>query len=624
MIDDFLSALDGKLRFETPQLAFCTHYSWFGITKHGRLGIEGTHLFYNRKPALLSPNLLTFRVDHPDGGSERSRSRFDQPLRILEDDGRGFEGEIAFADSDVLCYHIRLHPGSGANAIRGALLLPATEPRLERRLAFDQQERLLTIHTRVPRSDDRDPDPDHPLTICVRIPDAFETSAVIADGQEQPTAETGFDVDVDGPLVVTLWASAEDVERSEQTFVVGIGEGPAGDRIRNRVSRLRACGSDASGSASANWIERGLDNFSFSGVDKRLRAHYAKAAYQILSNTKSPRGQIGRHSVFPSRGKYCAHYLWDSCFTNLGVAKFNERLAGDFLVALCESQEPDGKIPQFVCATWNRPGESQPPLIAWSAWELYERYGNKELLRSVYDPVCRMVEWWFRQRDEDGDGVVEYRHALESGWDDSPRFDKGRIAAVDLNAFLNREMRLLARMAPELARDMEAPVWEDRASMHAKRMYARLFDPEDRVFYDRLVEDDRLHRVLTPACFTPLWTGVAVPREYAQEMIARYLISPRTFFGARPFPVVAYNDPNYRPDSWWRGPIWPNIAWIMSEVLRVYGYEREHKEAVRRLLDLMVSHDELNELYNSATGEPLGADGLCWTCAVFMDLAARD
>ncbi len=215
-----------------------------------------------------------------------------------------------------------------------------------------------------------------------------------------------------------------------------------------------------------------------------------------------------------------------------------------------------------------------------------------------------MVEWWFRHRDEDGDGVVEYKHALESGWDDSPRFDRGRVAAVDLNAYLNREMRMLALMAPVLARDMDAPVWEDRATMHAKRMYARLFDPEDRLFYDRLVEEDRLHKVLTPACFTPLWTGVTIPAEFAQEMIVRYLINPRHFFGARPFPVVAYSDPNYRQAKWWRGPVWPNIAWIMTEVLRLHGHEREHREAVKRLVEMMASHDELNELYSSSTGEP--------------------
>lgn len=119
----------------------------------------------------------------------------------------------------------------------------------------------------------------------------------------------------------------------------------------------------------------------------------------------------------------------------------------------------------------------------------------------------------------------------------------------------------------------------------------------------------------------PLWTGTQMPPRAAQEMIARYLVSPKHFFGSRPFPVVAYSEPTYDSDRWWRGPVWPNIAWAMTEILRIHGFTNQYREAVRRLVDMMVAHDELNELYSSATGEPLGAPGLCWGDAIFMDLA---
>jgi len=423
--------------------------------------------------------------------------------------------------------------------------------------------------------------------------------------------------------VVVFAASGDALPGPERTFVVGIGEGPASDKIESAMPRARCIDSKATEAASLTWLARGLDDFSFRGIPRRLKTHYAKAAYQILCNTKTPRGQVGRYQVFPSRGTYCAHYLWDACFTNLGVEQFNERLAEDYLVALCEAQEPDGKIPQFVCATWNRPEESQPPLIAWSAWRLYERFGNKELIRDVYEPLSRMVDWWFANRDQDSDGVVEYQHGLESGWDDSPRFDKGRIAAVDLNAYLNREMRVLAMMAPVIARGSESDMWSLRAERHAKQVYARLFDPEDELFYDRLVEDDKLHKVLTPACFTPLWTGFKLNVELVHRMIVRYLLNPKHFFGSRPFPVVAYSDKHHDPGKWWRGPMWPNIAWIMTEILRVQGFHKDHSEAVRRLVGVMLGPDELNELYSSSTGKPLGAEGLCWGDAVFMDLARK-
>ena len=614
--DEFLSVLEGKLHFDVGQLAFCTHYSWFGIAKRERLGIEQVFLFYNRCPALLSPNLLTFHMDGPQGGSEWQKTRTNTPLCIEESDGRGFTGRMAFADSDVLYYSVNLDDNCDATAVRAKFLLPASNPALARSVRFDASSRRLTIETRAPRTDDRDPDPTHPLTVCLVAPKAFSEIRAIADGTG---VENPAEITTSGALVVTFTASRELLE-GEQTFVLGIGEGPTADKIGERVHRIHAPGFDAALNSSTDWLSKALDKFGFERVSKQHRVHYAKAVYELLSNTKSPRGQIGRHAAFPSRGTYCAHYLWDSCFVSQGVALFNERLAEDFLLALCENQESDGKIPQFVCATWNRPGASQPPLIAWAAWRLYERFGNDQLLRGVYGPVSRFVEWWFSQRDEDGDGLAEYLDRFESGWDDSPRFDDGRIAGVDLNSYLNREMRVLAKMARILAKDREAVEWERQADQHAKLIYAKLYDPEDRVFYDRLVGEDRLHKVLTPASLMPLWCEVKLPAGLAADMIIRFLINPKHFFGSRPFPTVAYSDRRFDPEQWWRGPVWPNIAWAMTEVLQMYGFERERKAAVRRLLDMMSRADDLGELYSASTGRPLGAAGYGWTCAVFMNL----
>ncbi len=194
------------------------------------------------------------------------------------------------------------------------------------------------------------------------------------------------------------------------------------------------------------------------------------------------------------------------------------------------------------------------------------------------------------------------------------------LPGVDLNSYLNREMRLLARMAPILAKDRDAAEWERRAEDHAKLIYAKLYDPEDNVFYDRLVGEDRFHKVLTPASFMPLWCEVKLPADLPADMINKYLINPKHFFGSRPFPTVAYSDRRFDPEQWWRGPVWPNIAWTMTEVLRIHGFHRERREAVRRLLDMMVHGGELGELYSASTGRPLGAAGYAWTCAVLMEL----
>ena len=118
MSEQLLDILSGKLKFDSACLSFCTHYSWFGVAKKDRLGVEELCLSYNRHAAVLSPNLLTFRVERPEGGSERQATRADQPLQIEESDGAGFTGKITFADSDILCYSAALEENSTASEVR--------------------------------------------------------------------------------------------------------------------------------------------------------------------------------------------------------------------------------------------------------------------------------------------------------------------------------------------------------------------------------------------------------------------------------------------------------------------------------------------------------------------------
>ena len=610
MTQRFLDTLQGTLHFDSPDLDLCPHYSWFGVSKREKLGIENVRLYYSRASPLLASEFLTFEVSHGSDVSVKTKTRVDLPLEIQEQGEYGFTGVTAFADRDIVCYHARLDPDAGATGVTATIRIAATRPPFTRRVTYDPSARLLTLRTRLPRVDVRDPAPDHPFAVCMILPEAFDppTSPIAADTDE---------------AVRITFSAGADALAAEHTFIVGIGEGQTAKEIEARVRHAATITSKDSRAASHRWLAKSLDELTFEGVPKNLRLHYAKAIYQILSNTKAPRGRLKHPANYPARSVYATQFLQDACFASIAVAQFNQELAEGYLLNTCENQEPDGKMPQFVCATWNRPGASQPPLLGWAAWRLYEQFGNKKLVSAMYGPLGRMVDWWFKNRDENNNGVVEYNDPLESGWDDSPRFDKGRIEAVELNAYLNREMRILAKMAKVLGKPKDVAEWKLRSAEHAQRVTAALFDPESGAYYARLVEQKSLHKILTPASFTPLWAGLPIPEKTAKSMIERYLLDPNRFFGQYPFPSVAYNEPTYKPDSWWRGPVWMNIAWMMVQTLDAYGYEKEAEEATSRLLDMMTRSDELYELYSSADGRPKGCPGYGWTSAVFMDLAKK-
>ena len=601
--------LDGRMDYASANTALCTHGSWFGLVKADRLGLEAIHQFYGRKPALLSPDFLTFDVQYASGGAPAGPpERVNGPLAIQETDGSAVRGVAAFCASDILCYHLSIEPLATVRSVEGLVHLPKGRLEHPPAIQLDPDRRCLIVRARMPKTDKRDPHPEHPFTLALRWPKGWRPADPVAEGTVEP----------DG--LRFRFACPADALVGEHTFVLGIGEGETADEIVGRMAALGELTSRDSLAASRAWLRAGLGRFSFEGVPARYHAHQAMAACQLLSNTKAPRGRLRRRALFPSRGTYCSHYLWDTCFSTVGLATFNEPLAREGLLNLVENQEDDGKIPQFICSSWNRPEDSQPPLIGWAAWRLYERTGERELIERVYEPLCRMVEWWFAKRDADRDGLVEYLGRLEAGWDNSPRFERGPIAGADLNGYLNQEMQVLGRMADVLGQQDAAAKWQSRHEAHGRLMLERLYDPGEGLFFDRLIEGDRLNRLKTPACFIPLWCGVPLEPGLARRMVERHLLNPAEFFGPYPFGVVARDEPSCDPGDWWRGPVWINVAWMMVEVLRRYGYEDARREATRRLVEMIAADLSMAELYDSASGAPLGCHGYGWTCALFMDL----
>jgi len=610
-VQEFTRLLDGRLDCGVQQKSFCTHYSVSGVVKTKRLGIEQLCLHYNRRTSVLSPALLTLSFRDDEKRADAFEALRVSPTCIEEKCAVG-KGRLWYVSPDVMYYEFQASTSEAFGT--ASLSVPATSPAYERELTWDPGTHTLLLETRLPRTDARDPDESFPVACAVRLPPRCGPFAL---GEARKPADTAWEWRDSGE--VTLSTQLPPLRAIGALIAVGVGDGAA-----NAVEKLNAVGEMNGEKAEAVtqlWLKEALGELSFKRVPEDLRLPYALSAYSLISNAKTPHGLFGKRiACFPNRGTYASHYLWDSCFQSLGLSFFNRRIAADGLRILVENQEADGKVPQFVCATWHRPGASQPPLIGWAAWRLDEEFGDEQLLKDIYQPLCRFVNWWFEKRDEDRDGLVEYSEALESGWDNSPRFDDGMIEPVELNSFLYREMTVLSKTAALMNRPDESDRWSRRADELGKRIREGLCDEQDGIFYDRLFDSHKFVRIQTPASFAPLWCAVPIERESAKKMIERYLLNPDCFYGDYPFPTVAYNHPKCEPAHWWRGPIWPNMAWMCAEVLRSYGYDKEWRAAAERLVKMMAQGGEPHELYDCKTGKPLGAPQLGWSCSLFMQL----
>lgn len=369
------------------------------------------------------------------------------------------------------------------------------------------------------------------------------------------------------------------------------------------------------------------EHLLFCAGDLSLTAHteteaamIAKALHGLLFNlTRAPGDLVSHLSSFPNRGTYPTHFLWDTCFQNLAYELMNVRLVKDFLLQFAVNQRADGKYPQFLCSTWARPQETQPALIGWATLRFAGQCKENDFLFAMLSSLERNNDWWLSARMT-SKGLVSCPHGLETGQDDSPRFDDGPTLATDMNSYLLSQLNATAALAESLGETDRAARWRMKADKLSAAMLRTLYCEEDNLFYDVNTATDQPVKIVSPVSLLPLWAGVGLPENKSRDMIERYLLSPEYLFGEIPFPSVACNEESYEADHWWRGPTWLPEAWLMLETLDKFSYTKEKEAAQKRLYEMLLKDVSMHELFDSQTGKGLGSEEQGWTCAIFLKL----
>lgn len=356
---------------------------------------------------------------------------------------------------------------------------------------------------------------------------------------------------------------------------------------------------------------------------------YLYAWWVMRAGLISTRYYTTREAMTPSKIHYVGVWQWDAYFHALAYRHVEMGLAKDQLRVVLDHQRADGMIPDAVhdegiVTHLTFPVDAdvtKPPLLAWTAWKLYEQSGDRDFLDEIYDGVLRSNRWWFEQNDQDGNGLCEYAHPFSSGLDDSPLWDDGvPVESPDLNTYLVLQMEALSRMAAVIGEDPEP--WAARADTLTRRMIETLWDEETGCFRAR--RNGALVDVLTPFSFFPMLTG-RLPAPLCERMVA-LLTDPRHFWSRYPVPTVALDDPHYDPLQMWRGPTWLNVNYLLIEGLNRCGYAEVAKELRHRTLELVAQSDDIYEYYHPETGEvpPKAAPIFGWSAALYIELAIQE
>jgi len=221
----------------------------------------------------------------------------------------------------------------------------------------------------------------------------------------------------------------------------------------------------------------------------------------------------------PSVVLYPHQWLWDSCFTAIGIARYDpERAAGE-LRALFRGQWANGMLPHMLFAPGSRDIGSrrvwqshrhadaprdvatscitQPPMVAIAAERVAHALGPDARAAFVADVLPRIVahhQWCYRERDLDASGLITLIHPWECGLDSTPPW-MDALCEMRLPLWLRAAERVhLSRLLRSLRYDTRLLPASERASddeglrMLALAVHTKHYDFELR----RIPRDDRV------------------------------------------------------------------------------------------------------------------------------------
>jgi hypothetical protein len=369
----------------------------------------------------------------------------------------------------------------------------------------------------------------------------------------------------------------------------------------------------------------------------------AGAAFVLGSNS-------GAGIVKSAPGLYPHQWSWDTAFIAIGLAPIDTALACRNLDALFAGQWHNGMVPHIVfdpaargyfpgpdrwaCAdlTSQAPtapltsGICQPPVHAIAASKIVARAMDRggqqgsaarAWARGIHPKLLVWHRFLARERVDEKTGLVRIFHGWESGMDNSPRWDGpySRIAVPDgLPPYHRRDLEHVgdARQRPTQA-EYDRYLWLVEEAKQAHYDQAELATDVDLRTGEVLATE-------TVAGFAPLVAG-GLPAP-ARQGLVQLLMGPR--WAGHPGlrwplpPSTSACSPSFQPRSYWRGPVWPVITWLLGWALERDG-EPTPAAALRQATLRQLEDATFAEYYEPFTAEPLGSAYQSWTAAVALD-----
>lgn len=385
---------------------------------------------------------------------------------------------------------------------------------------------------------------------------------------------------------------------------------------------------------------------------------------------KNRRTVFGHQYTIPSPELYPFQWLWDSCFHAITLSHFDLAAAKKELRSAFSRPMPNGLLPHIIYweyevsqnnwgremrgdvinKAWGVQGTSaitQPPIMAYALWRVYQLDGDKEFAEEQYKVLETYFSYLENGRTFNGDSIAYIINPDESGEDNSPRFDLAQslppihdapenldrriermrenatcmfnakecmskyfgVADVSFNVLYAQDLDYMSKLAAEFGYTTESNTFTQRAHKVREDMKSQMKNGCVFFSYDHLLREPI--RVYTWNIFMPLYGGL-LEKDEAQQLVDEYYLNKDMFYTPHLLPTTAKTEPSYDPDGgFWRGPIWIGANYFIYHGLKRYGFDDLAQELKAHSIRLL-QQSGFREQYHPETGEGQGAHDFTW------------
>ena len=340
------------------------------------------------------------------------------------------------------------------------------------------------------------------------------------------------------------------------------------------------------------------------------------AMYINWSSMVRARGMMKREGMLMSKNWMNYLWSWDNCFNAMGMAHSHPEIAWNQIMVEFENQDEMGILPDRFRDVFIHYGFTKPPVYGIAIDNLTETgIMNRQRLEEVYQPMVKLTNFWLNYRDDDKDGLPQYHHGNDSGWDNGTVFDIGYpVEGPDLASFLVLQMDALSNLAQKLGKTNEAQKWTKKADNLAANI-VKTFWKDNKFVYLHYPDGAYNKEGNSLLSYIPMLLGDRLPADLKKELVTNFKNS--RFLTEYGVATEATDSPLYEADGYWRGPVWAPSTFLIVEGLKNCGEEKLAKEVAFRFCKLC-RKSGFAENYNALSGAPLRDNGYTWTTNVFL------